>query len=93
MNPRKVWTHEWPKKEGMFWYWGMNLFESRNGGQPTLRLVRVKATRSLHPPGSIAYAYIADGRFLYEEDSKAALWKPARMPKLPSIEELIGRLR
>jgi len=81
------WTRKWPKKEGYYWFYGLSTTGARMGQQPSLYLVKVKAVTGNY--GRRAFAYIAEGRFIGEEETKAALWKPAELPEVPGIKELM----
>lgn len=82
-----TWTRKWPRKAGYYWYYGLSIIDSRMGSPPSFYLVKVRATTGNY--GRRAFAYIAEGRFIGEEETKAALWKPAELPEVPSVKELM----
>ena len=68
------WGVDWPKEQGMFWFYG---HQFQPIGNPELCLVQVRRTAVEE-----AFAYIAQGHFLHE--GARGMWLKAVLPELPS---------
>lgn len=77
-----TWTKEWPKKPGMYWFYGYVFGKISCGSpsEPVLSLVTVNKTGT-------GCAYVMDGHFLYENQAECAHFHDVDAPPLPDLEE------
>ncbi len=81
------WSEVWPEKEGYYWACWL----PRNCGDKAVQarwgLVHVRGP--LGNTGRKAFMYLVNGTILFKEEV-CALWKPARLPKMPPPGQLWG---
>jgi hypothetical protein len=69
------WTTEWPKTEGLHWFYGWAFGNKEN--KPKFDLVNVISN------GRGNFIYIRDGHFFYKEEGAIGKFLPVELPELP----------
>lgn len=78
------WRDEWPKEEGMYWFYGWRFGKEGVGGrtkEPELCLVDVRGTAQKG-----VFSYTTHGHFLYKSGGATGKWQKALLPELPKLE-------
>jgi hypothetical protein len=80
------WQNKFPQETGCWWFYGWRFDKinriTTNPNKPELIFVKVRKI-------SNGYCHIADGQFMYEEESAGGKWLKATLPRLPSLENTL----
>ena len=77
---KNEWTKEWPKEEGMYWFYGELYRPVSQRPEPKIELVNVQG-----PTANNHWMYVANGQFVSEHEGMQGLWKRAILPLSPKI--------
>ena len=80
--PHDEWSTEFPKEEGMFWFYGYRYGKISCGqkSKPELLLIKVNKTRN-------GYIHVSEGQFMFEDEVEEPHFIKATLPSLPEIGE------
>ena len=76
----KEWSIEFPKEEGVYWFYGYRWSRISVGRKETPKLLLVYCTKT-----SNSFIYVAEGGFMFESEVEEPHFIKADLPETPKI--------
>lgn len=73
------WTKEWPSEPGKYWFYGYRYGRVSVGREQK----KVMCLVGVNKNGSGGLMYVAEGSFMYKNETECSLFTPAILPKPP----------